>query len=166
MTKAANNTPSQGTIVADAASALLDWDGNEVEDFEGDYEDYVNSSPSKEDLKRYRTPVLYWEVRYPGCNLQPYPKMGGFKSSNTGLWTARNAVQERAIRQHILQSTSTDPDELRLTSDEIKIMNGEKKAPMRFCQDCFFLSCSMTAVDLHETLNGHMTGSKPRKDDA
>jgi hypothetical protein len=157
----------QRTAVADLSAAeVYDWDGNEVEEWDETYDEYVNKRPSRADLKKYPQPVYYWEVRYPGCSIQPYPRMGAIVSTPTGLWTAHNAVQERAIREHIQIATKHDPDDLKITDHEMAVMDGKEKGGIRYCQNagCYFVSCAMTAIDIHETLTGHRTDSRPRKD--
>jgi hypothetical protein len=46
------------------------------------------------------------------------------------------------------------------------VMDGREKGGIRYCQNagCYFVSCAMTAIDLHESLTGHRTDSRPRKD--
>ena len=154
---------SQAQMIGSVGDAALDWDGNPLNDEEG-YEDYLNSRPSKADLKRYAKPVCFWEVLHPGTALQPYPTMGTIDSLVSGLWMAQNPSQERHIREYLLQSTHLDPDLLKLTDHELDVMNGRAVGEIRFCQDCTFIACSLVAVNLHETLNGHSTKSTPRKD--
>jgi hypothetical protein len=165
-TATARTAPSQGEILAESGE-FLDWDGNEVETLEQTYDEYVNSRPPKEDLRRFRQPIYYWEVKAPGCSLQPYPTMGAFQSTGTGLWTARNPAQDTAIRTRILSTTGVDPDEMRLSSDDLKALDGDEKLSrrVRFCQDCFFVCSNQDATNLHEILRGHSTKSQPRKDD-
>jgi len=155
----------QAELIADASAALMDWDGTEAE-FGEDYDDYIASRPLKEDMRPYKTPVYYWEVKYPGCTLQPYPRLAPFNSLDSGLWTARTKWQEDAIRTHIRQNAETDPDEMKLTPDDLAVMNGQKRPGMavRFCQDCHFVSCSAVANNLHESVCGHRTDQKPRRD--
>jgi hypothetical protein len=151
--------------VADlSAGELLDWDGNAVEQPDETYDEYVHRMPSKDDLKRFRQPVFHWEVRYPGCILQPFPRMGAITSTPSGLWQSNNAVQLRAVHEHIRITARVDPDLLRISDDEMAVMNGQKDGVIRYCQNagCFFVSCSMTAIDLHESLCGHRTDRKPR----
>lgn len=158
----------QRQAVADlSAGELLDWDGNAVEASD-DYDEYVNAMPSKDELRRYKQPVRYWEVRYPGCSLQPVPRMGVIASTASGLWQAHNVVQERAIREHITISTSvagypTDPDDLRISDEEMAVMSG-KGGDIQYCQNpgCFFVTCSMRAGKLHALTNGHRLDYKPR----
>jgi hypothetical protein len=163
-TATARTAPQQGEILAESGE-FLDWDGNEVERLEQTYDEYVNSRPSPEELRRYRTPIYYWEVKAPGCALQPYPQMGAFSSSEDGLWAARNPSQNTAIR-HRLASIGIDPDEMKLSADELAVMQGKAKGSIRFCEDCGFTSCSARAVELHEALRGHTTKSQAqlRKD--
>ena len=137
---------------------LIDWAGNEVEPWEQDYEDYLTSRPSREALRPYKEPVRYWEVLYPGCSLQPYPRMGAFTSTVDGVWVATNKAQEDAIREHIAISTRVDPDRLKVTPAE--------GSDLRFCHSpaCRFITSSLFAANLHESLCGHTTHGTPRKD--
>jgi hypothetical protein len=155
----------QSELIADAGAALIDWDGTEAEEVE-DYDAYIASRPPKEAMRPYKTPVYYWEVKYPGCALQPYPRLAPFESLRTGLWTARNQWQEDAIRDHIRRETGFDPDDMKISADEWAVMSGQarKGLAIRFCQDCKFISCSMEAVNAHERLCGHRTDQLPRKD--
>lgn len=159
---------ARARAIADlAAGQLLDWDGNEVDDL-GDYDEYVNSRPSKEALRRYPTPVFYAEVRYPGCALQPVPRMAAITSTPTGLWQANNAVQEKAIREHIAISTAqaghpAHPDELKIDEEELAILRGGG-GDIQYCQNagCFFVSASSRAAKLHALTNGHRLDYRPR----
>ncbi len=159
-------TPMTEVMADLSAGEFLDWEGNEVAPLAEDYEDYINSQPSKEDLRPYPKPVGYWEVRYPGCTLQPYPRMGGFSSEPSGRWQATNRVKETAIREHIRATAKVDPDLLKISDEELATMSGRGTGAIRYCQDgcCNFVSCSMTAINLHEALCGHRTDSRPRKD--
>lgn len=153
-------------VIASANTPALDWDGKELEPFEESYDDYLESMPSREALRPYQEPVYYWEVRYPGCTLQPYPRMGGFNSSPEGLWGPRNRAQEDAVRDYITNTARVDPDVLKLTPDEVAYQTGDKVPPQggtRFCQDagCRFITTSLVASGLHEELTGHTTKAKP-----
>lgn len=157
----------QRQAVADlSAGELYDWDGNEVEQLDETYDEYVNKMPSKTELKRYAKPVGYWEVRYPGCALQPFPRMGAILSTPSGLWQAHNAVQERAIREHIALSTHLDPDDLQISDDEMAVMAGKQLGEIQYCQNagCFFVTCAARAAKAHAMTNGHRLDYRPRKD--
>lgn len=159
----------QARAMADlSAGEVLDWDGNAVEESD-DYDEYINTMPSKDELRRYARPVSYWEVRYPGCSLQPFPRMGVIRSTPTGLWQAHNAVQERAIREHLVISTgqaghACDPDDLKISDEEMAVMDGRRPGDIQYCQDagCYFVTCSMHAGKLHALTNGHRLDYRPR----
>ena len=147
----------------------MDWDGNEVEEFGQTYDEYINTMPSKADLKRFPKPVFHWEVRYPGCSLQPFPRMWAIASTATGLWQSNNAVQLRSVEEHIRISTAqaghpTNPDDLQISDDEMAVMNGRQAGVIQYCQNpgCYFVSCSNRAGMLHALTNGHRLYYKPR----
>lgn len=145
----------------------FDEDGEEIRAEGGVYDDYLNSMPSREERSRFRTPVYYWEVRYPGCTLQPYPQLGSFRSRDSGVWELEYPYQERAVREHILSSVHVDPDTLRITDHELAVMDGRSTdGRIMYCQDggCAFVSCNLGAIALHEDLTGHSFKNKPRED--
>ena len=128
------------------------------------YDDYLESTPSREDLRQYATPVLYWEVQYPGCELRPYPKFSSIVSRHTGLWEATCKAHEDAIREHLADVTGGNPDKLKLTEADIAEMRkpvGE--AQVRYCHDCPARYASIVAANLHESLNDHHTHQHPKE---
>jgi hypothetical protein len=144
----------------------FDEEGNEITAEVGAYDDYLVSLPPKEERRRFATPICYWEVRWPGCTLQPYPRLGSFRSRESGLWACEYPYQDRAVREHILANIHVDPDTLRISDEEMAVMDGRKDGRIMYCQDggCAFVSCSLEAIGLHETLTGHSFKNTPRRD--
>jgi hypothetical protein len=160
---------ARAQVIADLSSVTaFDEDGNEIIEEGEDFLAYQESVPPREERRRFKEPVFYWEPRYPGCFLQPYPRTGQFYSTDSGVWMLEYPYQERAVRTHILQSTRVDPDLLKVTADELAVMNGKEHPTLkrRYCQTgaCSFVTCSQLATDLHEELTGHTTKNKPRED--
>jgi hypothetical protein len=153
-------------VAALTSGATYDWDGNAVFDPEETYEDYLDSMPSRADVALFDHPRHYWEPAMPGCDLMPFPRLGPFSSSPSGMWIARNKAQERAIREHLELHTGLDPNELKVSADELAVMNGQKRRSLaiRYCHGscCAFVSCSPLAISLHEQLTGHNTHDKPK----
>lgn len=169
-------SPTAPSIQKQAVTALtgvgsiigFDEDGNELASIAEDegYDDYLRSMPSRDERRRLKAPERYWEVLWPGCSLQPYPTLGSFRSTPSGLWHVEYPYQAQAVRDHIQGNVHIDPDLLRISDDEWAVMDGRKEGSIRYCQDggCRFVSCSLLATDLHESLTGHTTKNKPRED--
>lgn len=146
---------------------LLDEEGEEIVEEAFPYDEYLASLPPREERRRFATPVSYWEPRWPGCTLQPYPRLGAFSSERSGAWVCEYPWQERAVRSHILSNLHVDPDTLKVSDDELAVMAGTAKGNIRYCHGggCAFASCSLLAVDLHERFHsGHVTKNAPKKD--
>jgi len=158
----------QRQAVVELTGSILGFDenGDEITVESGDYLDYVNSMPTKAERRRFKTPVYYWEVLWPGCTLQPYPQLGSFRSTDSGVWQCEYPYQEMAVREHILANVHVDPDTLRVTDEELAVMDGRATGAIRYCQSggCSFVSCAPIAIDLHESLDGHRTDRTPRRD--
>lgn len=156
-------------LAGEASAPLLGWDGEELEVFDEDYEDYLNSRPTRAQLRPYPQPVFYWEPTGPGVALQPFPSLGAFSSSVTGTWSVHNLAQEEAVRERLARETGLDPDLLKLEAWEWETLNGRGNAQMakslRYCHDagCHWVSCSPLANNLHEERRGHTTHAKPRE---
>jgi hypothetical protein len=159
----------QAAAAADLASPLLGWDGDEPDDDFLPYEDYLESKPTRAQMRPYVPTVFYWEPTEPGISLQPYPSLGPFQSNPTGFWPVNNLAQEEAVRERLARTTGLDPDVLKLTEADWDTINGRGNAQMasalRWCHDpgCHWVSCSALANNLHEQKRGHTTHAKPRE---
>ena len=156
----------QGAAAATLAATTYGWDGEELPDLGGGYEDYLDSRPAPEERRPFAEPVLYWAPVYPGASLAPYPRLGEIRSSPEGLWTAHNAAQDQAIRSHLRKTTKVDPESLKLSPQEWAVMQGKAdNPPVRFCHDpgCRWVSCSPLANAIHERERGHTTKATPRE---
>lgn len=152
----------QGQAVADLVGGeVLDWDGNEIGE-STDYVDYLNSRPTREQLRRYPEPVFYWEVKYPGCALQPYPTMSAMRSTESGLWQCQNKAQEAAVREHIQIQMKRDPDEFRVSDAELKALGEKHSDEISYCKTCAFTTTSQKMANLHRRESGHESSDKPR----
>lgn len=150
-------------VIPETSAPSLGWDGEDVEDFAQDYDDYLESRPTKADLKPYAVPVLYWEALKPGTSLRPYPRMSSIDSTPQGLWKAQNAAQQTAVREHLAISTRLDPDLLKVSAEEQAALVGRGATPLRFCHTCGFVTSSLLAANLHETDSQHTTHPQPKK---
>lgn len=154
---------AQRQIIADVAEpARIDWNGNE-DDFDGpDFETYVNTMPSRADLKPYPEPVMYWEVKRPGCAIHPYPRMGQLLSLPEGVWICQNKAMHEAVREHLRIEMMRDPEHFRLTEAERITMKKREQGTIRYCQSCAFMTCNLEMSNLHESETGHNTRVTPR----
>jgi hypothetical protein len=166
---AATAPSPRAQAVADLTGVIaFDEDGDPIVADDG-YEGEVAAMPTREERRRFTDPVWYWEPLWPGCTLHPYPLLGEFRSEVSGVWGTQYPYQEAAVREHLRINVRVDPDTLRVTPEELAVMNGAESTTLkvRFCHAgaCHFKSCSPVACDLHEELNGgHTTHNKPRKD--
>lgn len=162
MPAATANRSQQG----EAAAALIgggsfDWDGNEID--EGtDYYDYINSRPTKAQFRRYSEPVFYWEVKYPGCALQPYPQTSPIRSSDSGLWQCERVWQEDAVREHIQIQMKRNPDDFRVTEAELQALASRDPDKISYCKTCGFTTTNIVMANLHRRESGHESSDKPR----
>jgi hypothetical protein len=165
----ATTSSTQKRAIEDLSTGPIlgfDEEGNEITAEVGAYDDYLVSLPTKAERRRLSTPVYYWEVRWPGCTLQPYPRLGSFRSRESGVWACEYPYQQTAVCEHILSNIHVDPETLRISDEEMAIMDGRKDGRIMYCQDggCAFVSCSLEAIGLHETLTGHSFKNTPRRD--
>lgn len=162
MPAATANRSQQGEAVAALVGGqALDWDGNEVGE-STDYLDYLHSRPTREQLRRYDEPVFYWEVKYPGCALQPYPQMSPMRSAESGLWRCDNDAQQIAVREHIQIAMKRDPDEFRATDAELLALAAKDADLIRYCKTCGFTTTNQKMSILHQRETGHESSDKPR----
>lgn len=162
MAPATANRSRQGEAVAELVGGeVLDWDGNEIGEV-GDYLDYLNSRPTRAQLRRYDEPVFYWEVKYPGCALQPYPQMSPMRSSDEGLWRCDNDAQQAAVREHIQIQMHRDPDDFRVTDAELQALATRDADRISYCKTCAFTTTNIVMANLHRRESGHESSDKPR----
>ncbi len=147
-------------IVAD--QPRVDWFGNE-DTYDGmGYDEYVAYVPSRADFRPYPTPVMYWEVKHPGCAIHPYPTMGQFRSLDEGVWVCLNKAIEDAVREYLQLEYHRNPDDFKLTPDEMQTMKSRRQGTVRYCQSCAFMTCNMEMANLHEAETDHITRDRPR----
>lgn len=148
----------RGQAIADLTSEP--WGDEEAEDWT------PREMPAREDLRRYKTPVQYWEPEEPGKSLMPYSSLGHYPSLEEGRWVCESKWQEDAVRDRL--SRLGNPDDFKVTPEQLAVVRG-KGAPggptNQYCHTplCHFVTCSPLAAQLHETLRGHTLKFEPRK---
>lgn len=147
----------QGQAVADlVAEPLLEDEGGE------DW--FPREMPTREEMRLYKEPVQYWEPEFPGMAMMPYPRLGHLSSQEEGRWVCHAKWEEDAVRKRLTKLVG-DPDELKVTPDELAIVRGKKPGESQYCHTplCKFVSCSPLAARLHAQRRGHSIQPLPRK---
>lgn len=162
MAPATATRSQRGEAAADLiGGATFDWDGNESGE-STDYLDYLTSRPPREKLRRYAEPVFYWEVKYPGCAIHPYPQGTPIRSAESGLWRCDNDAQQEAVREHIQIMMHRNPDEFRVTDADLLELANPNSEDVRYCKTCGFTTTNQRMSILHQRETGHESSDKPR----
>jgi len=157
----ANRSQQGNAVAALIGGEALDWDGNEIGD-STDYLDYLNSRPTREQLRKFDEPVFFWEVKYPGCALQPYPQMSPMRSTESGLWRCDNLAQMTAVKEHIQIQMKRDPEEFRVADADLKELSNRHSEQISYCKTCGFTTTNQKMANLHRRESGHEISDKPR----